>query len=217
MFSGDGYFVDCLRYEAKPRKDGASGESQSDVINVTSDEREMFLTLVSIRLTSTGLHMRYQNLRENTHDFFSGVELQELERHRLPEWLRHRRIHLAHQRHAFPLHRRPALPQPGLRRLQAPRHRHGLRGWQPGRGLRRTGKAAGAGGLGAPRGTRCSFAISRHAKAWPWHPRVRPRQGVGQSGLHHDQQAFQTFLWDAVCRRHQQPSPSILAAPNRSK
>jgi hypothetical protein len=77
VFSGDGYFVDCLRYEAKPRKDGASGESQSDVINVTSGEREMFLTLVSIRLTSTGLHMRYQNLRENTHDFFSGVELQD--------------------------------------------------------------------------------------------------------------------------------------------
>lgn len=77
VFSGDGYFVDCLRYEAKPRKDGASGESQSDVINVTSDERAMFLTLVSIRLTSTGLHMRYQNLRENAHDFFSGVELQD--------------------------------------------------------------------------------------------------------------------------------------------
>ena len=77
VFSGDGYYVDCLRYEAQARKDGASGESQSDVINVTSDQREMFLTLVSIRLTSIGLHMRYQNLRENTRDFFSGVELQD--------------------------------------------------------------------------------------------------------------------------------------------
>ena len=77
VFSGDGYFVDCLRYEAKPRKDGASGESQSDVINVTSDERAMFLTLVSIRLTSTGLHMRYQNLQENTHDFFGGVAVKD--------------------------------------------------------------------------------------------------------------------------------------------
>lgn len=77
VFSGDGYYVDCLRYEAEPRKDGASGQSRSDVINVTSDERAMFLTLVSIRLTSTGLHMRYQNLRENTRDFFSGVELQD--------------------------------------------------------------------------------------------------------------------------------------------
>ena len=47
------------------------------MINVTSNEREMFLTLVSIRLTSTGLHMRYQNLRENARDFFSGVELQD--------------------------------------------------------------------------------------------------------------------------------------------
>jgi hypothetical protein len=77
VFSGDGYFVDCLRYEAKPRKDGASGDSQSDVINVTSDERAMFLTLVSIRLTSTGLHMRYQNLQENTRDFFNGVEVKD--------------------------------------------------------------------------------------------------------------------------------------------
>lgn len=77
IFSGDGYYVDCLRYEAQARKDGASGQSQSDVINVTSDERSMFLTLVSIRLTSTGLHMRYQDLRQNTRDFFTGVELKD--------------------------------------------------------------------------------------------------------------------------------------------
>lgn len=77
VFSGDGYFVDCLRYEANARKDGASGESQSDIINVTSDARSMFLTLVSIRLTSTSLHMRYQNLQENTRDFFSGVAVQD--------------------------------------------------------------------------------------------------------------------------------------------
>jgi hypothetical protein len=76
-FSGDGYYVDCVRYEANARKDGASGQSQSDVINVTSDERSMFLTLVSIRLTSTGLHMRYQDLRQNTRDFFSGVEFRD--------------------------------------------------------------------------------------------------------------------------------------------
>ena len=76
-FSGDGYLVDCVRYEAQARKDGASGQSQSDVINVTSEQRSMFLTLVSIRLTSTGLHMRYQNLRENTLDFFNGVELKD--------------------------------------------------------------------------------------------------------------------------------------------
>lgn len=74
-FSGEGYLVDCARYESQARKDGASGQSQSDVITVTSDQRSMFLTMVSIRLTSTGLHMRYQNLRENTRDFFS-VEME---------------------------------------------------------------------------------------------------------------------------------------------
>ena len=77
VFSGQGYYVDCQRYEAAPRKDGASGVSQSDVINVTSDERSMFLTMVSIRLTSSGLHMRYQDLRDNTRDFFSGVEVED--------------------------------------------------------------------------------------------------------------------------------------------
>ncbi len=73
-FSGEGYLVDCARYESQARKDGASGQSQSDVITVTSDQRSMFLTLVSIRLTSTGLHMRYQNLRESARDYFN-VEL----------------------------------------------------------------------------------------------------------------------------------------------
>jgi hypothetical protein len=77
VFSGHGYLVDCTRYESHASKDGETGESQSDVINVTSDERSMFLTMVSIRLTSTGLHMRYQDLRDNTRDFFSGVELKD--------------------------------------------------------------------------------------------------------------------------------------------
>jgi hypothetical protein len=77
VFSGDGYLVDCTRSDSHASKDGENGESQSDVINVTSDERSMFLTLVSIRLTSTGLHMRYQNLRENTRDYFNGVELKD--------------------------------------------------------------------------------------------------------------------------------------------
>src|SRR5919198_203022 len=77
VFSGQGYLVDCTRYDSHASKDGESGESQSDVINVTSDERSMFLTLVSIRLTSTGLHMRYQDLQENTRDFFNGVEVKD--------------------------------------------------------------------------------------------------------------------------------------------
>src|SRR5690349_18976551 len=56
-FTGQGYYVDCQRHEGSPRKDGASGQAQLDVINVTSEERSMFLSMVSIRLTSNGLHM----------------------------------------------------------------------------------------------------------------------------------------------------------------
>lgn len=74
-FSGDGFFVDCLRFNNRASKDGASGETQSDLISITSDERSMFLTVVSVRLTATRLYMRRQDLRENTRDFFSTIEL----------------------------------------------------------------------------------------------------------------------------------------------
>ena len=145
----------------------------------------MFLTLVSIRLTSTGLHMRYQNLRENTHDFFSGVELQ--------DWngIGYKGGYdtaeftsdisgtpsrcIAVQRYL----------NPAYRRLQAPRHRHGLRGRQPGRGLRRPGKDAGAGGLRALRGLRRTPVMPRLGLGI--HEFVRGR--AWRMGLHHDQQA----------------------------
>jgi len=74
-FSGEGFYVDCLRYSNRAAKDGASGETQSDLISITSDERSMFLTVVSVRLTATRLYMRRQDLRENTRDFFSSIDL----------------------------------------------------------------------------------------------------------------------------------------------
>ena len=118
------------------------------MINVTSNEREMFLTLVSIRLTSTGLHMRYQNLRENTRDFFSGVELQDWNGigyqsgYDTAEFTSYISGTLS-RCIAVQRYLNPAFG--GFKRHV---DRHGLRGRQPGRGLRRAGKAAGAGGLG---------------------------------------------------------------------
>jgi len=77
VFSGEGYFVDCLRIEARASKDGASGQSQSDLISITSSDRTMFLTVVSRRLTAVHLYMRRQDLRSNTRDFFSSIPLDE--------------------------------------------------------------------------------------------------------------------------------------------
>jgi len=74
-FSGEGYFVDCLRIAARASKDGASGESQSDLINIATTERSMFLTVISRRLTAVRLHMRRQDLRQNMRDVFSTIEL----------------------------------------------------------------------------------------------------------------------------------------------
>lgn len=75
VFSGEGYFVDCLRIEARASKDGASGQSQSDLISISSSDRSMFLTVVSRRLTAVHLYMRRQDLRSNTRDFFASMEL----------------------------------------------------------------------------------------------------------------------------------------------
>lgn len=77
VFSGEGYFVDCLRIETRAAKDGASGQSQSDLISISSSDRTMFLTVVSRRLTAVHLYMRRQDLRANTRDFFSSIELNE--------------------------------------------------------------------------------------------------------------------------------------------
>lgn len=76
-FSGEGYFVDCLRIEARAAKDGASGQSQSDLISISSSDRTLFLTVVSRRLTAVYLYMRRQDLRTNTRDFFSSIPLNE--------------------------------------------------------------------------------------------------------------------------------------------
>ena len=75
VFSGEGYFVDCLRIESRAAKDGASGQSQSDLISISSSDRTMFLTVVSRRLTAVHLYMRRQDLRANTRDFFSSMTL----------------------------------------------------------------------------------------------------------------------------------------------
>lgn len=75
VFSGEGYFVDCLRIETRASKDGASGQSQSDLISIASSDRTMFLTVVSRRLTAVHLYMRRQDLRTNTRDFFSSIPL----------------------------------------------------------------------------------------------------------------------------------------------
>jgi hypothetical protein len=77
VFSGEGYFVDCLRIETRAAKDGASGQSQSDLISISSSDRTLFLTVVSRRLTAVHLYMRRQDLRKNTRDFFSSIQLNE--------------------------------------------------------------------------------------------------------------------------------------------
>lgn len=75
VFSGQGFFVDCLRINGRAAKDGASGETRSDLISITSEDRSMFLTVVSVRLTATRLYLRRQDLREGTRDFFNSIEL----------------------------------------------------------------------------------------------------------------------------------------------
>jgi hypothetical protein len=74
-FSGEGFFVDCVRVSGRASKEGSSGETEVDLITISSESRSMFLTLRSVKLTATRLYIRRTDLRENTRDFFSRLEM----------------------------------------------------------------------------------------------------------------------------------------------
>lgn len=77
VFSGDGYYTDCLRFSNRAAKEGSSGETQADLITISSSDRSMFLTVISVKLTATRLYLVRQDLHESARDYFSDIDLEE--------------------------------------------------------------------------------------------------------------------------------------------
>ena len=75
-FSDPKYNADCQRSDDPIRVGASSGAATTDVMTVTSEDRTIFITLVSRRITATRIYMQHRPLKEGFEDLFNkdGVE-----------------------------------------------------------------------------------------------------------------------------------------------
>jgi len=75
-FSDAAYNVDCERSKDPVRAGEASGSSVTDVMTVSSDDRTIFVTMVSQVITAPRIYMEHRGLGENFRAVFNeeGVE-----------------------------------------------------------------------------------------------------------------------------------------------
>ena len=75
-FSNAAYNVDCERSKDPVRAGEASGSSVTDVMTVSSDDRTIFVTMVSQVITAPRIYMEHRGLGENFRAVFNeeGVE-----------------------------------------------------------------------------------------------------------------------------------------------
>ena len=75
-FSDAAYNVDCERASDSRRGGQSSGSSVTDVMTVTSDDRTIFITILSRVITAPRIYMEYRNLGQSFRDAFNedGVE-----------------------------------------------------------------------------------------------------------------------------------------------
>jgi len=78
-FSDSAYLVDCERAESPLRVGSSSGKSVTDVINVTNDDRTIFLTVVSRTITAPRIYMEYRGLGESFRDVFNEPDVKNWE------------------------------------------------------------------------------------------------------------------------------------------
>lgn len=76
-FAEAGFHVDCERSNQNVRADESTGSSEIDVMNINSDDRTVFITIVSIRVTAARLYMEHRSLGENFRDAFSHLEIED--------------------------------------------------------------------------------------------------------------------------------------------
>jgi hypothetical protein len=76
-FVESGYHVDCERSKENVRADESTGSSEIDVMNISSDDRTVFITIVSVRVTAARLYMEHRSLGENFRSAFSHLEIED--------------------------------------------------------------------------------------------------------------------------------------------
>lgn len=76
-FSEAGFSADCERSSENVRADESTGSSEIDVMNISSDDRTVFITIVSIKVTAARLYMEHRSLGENFRSAFSHLEIED--------------------------------------------------------------------------------------------------------------------------------------------
>ena len=71
VFSDAAYNVDCERSQEPLRVGQSSGSSITDVMTVSSDDRTIFVTMVTQRITSPRIYMEHRSLGENFRALFN--------------------------------------------------------------------------------------------------------------------------------------------------
>jgi hypothetical protein len=70
-FSDAAYNVDCERFQDPLRVGQSSGSSITDVMTVSSDDRTIFVTMLTQRITSPRIYMEHRSLGENFRSLFN--------------------------------------------------------------------------------------------------------------------------------------------------
>jgi len=73
-FTGPGYNVDCEESGQNMHVDEASGSVQIDVITITSDDRQVFLTVVSQLIQAPRIYLEHRGLSQSFHDTFEHAD-----------------------------------------------------------------------------------------------------------------------------------------------
>ena len=70
-FSDAAYNVDCERSQEPLRVGQSSGSTITDVMTVSSDDRTIFVTMLTQRITSPRIYMEHRSLGENFRSLFN--------------------------------------------------------------------------------------------------------------------------------------------------
>src|SRR5262245_7744446 len=70
-----GYLVDCERADDPLRVGGSSGGSTTEVMNVTDDDRTIFVTLVGRLITAPRIYMEHRGLEQTFRDVFNEKDI----------------------------------------------------------------------------------------------------------------------------------------------
>ena len=73
-YAGETYNVDCERSSQNMHVDETTGSVQVDVMTITSEDRQVFLTVVSQLILAPRIYLEHRGLSQSFHDTFEHAE-----------------------------------------------------------------------------------------------------------------------------------------------